>query len=95
MGAAFPVGINNQVWQARRWRVALTVLHAGGKFDKNTYKTSGGLHGVGVSCVNALSHSYLNVTVRVKRRHVYEQEYVKSGCRSIDVSSRNRRLHAR
>ena len=60
-------------------QVVLTKLHAGGKFDSSTYKVSGGLHGVGVSCVNALSESF---NVEIWRDHTFEQDYA----RGIPVS---------
>lgn len=55
--------------------VVMTILHAGGKFDKSTYKVSGGLHGVGVSCVNALSKTLIATVY--KNGHVYEMTFEK------------------
>jgi len=90
-GRGIPVDFHPKYKNKRALEVVLTTLHAGGKFNSNAYKTSGGLHGVGISVVNALS-KYLDVKV-YKDGKVYQQEYSKGKTKSrINIGKCDKKL---
>ncbi|AKU23512.1 MULTISPECIES: DNA topoisomerase (ATP-hydrolyzing) subunit B [unclassified Massilia] len=85
-GRGIPVGLKmDDKHEPKRSaaEIVLTELHAGGKFDQNAYKVSGGLHGVGVSCVNALS-KLLRVTIR-RDGKVHQMEFVKGAAQNREI----------